>query len=115
MNATRRLHDLGQSLWLDNISRGLLASGTLARYIEMAMHGAKSAYPSMLPANAFLKDLEVMLRTLVAGAVAVPSAQRSGKSVPAKTPKRKTIGKSLPKSLTKSLAKSLARKPGGRR
>jgi len=28
------LHDLGQSLWLDNITRGLLASGTLARYIE---------------------------------------------------------------------------------
>jgi transaldolase len=34
MNATRQLHDLGQSLWLDNINRGLLASGTLARYIE---------------------------------------------------------------------------------
>ena len=34
MNAARQLHDLGQSLWLDNITRGLLASGTLARYIE---------------------------------------------------------------------------------
>jgi transaldolase len=33
MNATRQLHDLGQSLWLDNLTRGLLASGTLARYI----------------------------------------------------------------------------------
>jgi transaldolase len=33
MNATRELHDLGQSLWLDNITRGLLSSGTLARYI----------------------------------------------------------------------------------
>jgi len=32
MNATRQLRDLGQSLWLDNISRGLLTSGTLARY-----------------------------------------------------------------------------------
>ena len=30
----RRLHDLGQSLWLDNITRGLLTSGTLRRYIE---------------------------------------------------------------------------------
>jgi len=28
------LHDLGQRLWLDNITRGLLTSGTLARYIE---------------------------------------------------------------------------------
>ena len=34
MNATRQLHDLGQSLWLDNITRGLLTSGTLSRYIE---------------------------------------------------------------------------------
>ena len=29
---TRELHDLGQSLWLDNISREILADGTLARY-----------------------------------------------------------------------------------
>src|SRR5512141_1420068 len=34
MNATQQLHDLGQSLWLDNITRGLLTSGTLARYIK---------------------------------------------------------------------------------
>src|ERR1700674_5491513 len=33
-NATTRLHDLGQSLWLDNITRGLLTSGTLGRYID---------------------------------------------------------------------------------
>ena len=34
MNATQQLHDLGQSLWLDNITRSLLTSGTLARYIK---------------------------------------------------------------------------------
>jgi len=34
MHATRELHDRGQSLWLDNITRGLLDSGTLARYIR---------------------------------------------------------------------------------
>lgn len=34
MKPTRKLHDLGQSLWLDNISRGLLDSGTLHRYID---------------------------------------------------------------------------------
>src|SRR5438132_9403730 len=34
MNATQRLHDLGQSLWLDNITRELLDSGTLKRYID---------------------------------------------------------------------------------
>jgi transaldolase len=32
--ATTLLHDLGQSLWLDNITRGLLTSGTLRRYID---------------------------------------------------------------------------------
>jgi transaldolase len=34
MKGTQRLHDLGQSLWLDNITRGLLEDGTLARYIR---------------------------------------------------------------------------------
>jgi transaldolase len=34
ISATRKLHDMGQSLWLDNITRGLLDSGTLRRYIE---------------------------------------------------------------------------------
>jgi transaldolase len=35
MNATRQLHDLGQSLWLDNITRDLLTTGTLKRYIDL--------------------------------------------------------------------------------
>jgi transaldolase len=34
MKATEQLHDLGQSIWLDNMSRDLLASGTLASYIR---------------------------------------------------------------------------------
>jgi len=34
MKTTQKLHEIGQSLWLDNITRGLLASGTLQRYIE---------------------------------------------------------------------------------
>jgi len=34
MNATRQLHDLGQRLWLDNITRTLLDDGTLQRYID---------------------------------------------------------------------------------
>ncbi len=34
MNATQILHGLGQSLWLDNITRNLLLSGVLRRYIE---------------------------------------------------------------------------------
>ena len=34
MKTTQRLHDAGQSLWLDNITRSLLTGGTLARYVE---------------------------------------------------------------------------------
>lgn len=34
MKATEQLHDLGQSLWLDNITRGILKDGTLRRYID---------------------------------------------------------------------------------
>ncbi len=33
MNPTKALHDLGQSIWLDNITRDILDDGTLARYI----------------------------------------------------------------------------------
>ena len=43
MKPTQQLHDLGQSLWLDNITRGLLTSGTLRRYIdELSVTGLTS-------------------------------------------------------------------------
>jgi transaldolase len=43
MNATTRLHELGQSLWLDNITRDLLESGTLQRYRdELSVTGLTS-------------------------------------------------------------------------
>jgi transaldolase len=43
MKATQNLHNLGQSLWLDNITRDLLASGTLKHYIdEMSVTGLTS-------------------------------------------------------------------------
>jgi transaldolase len=43
MKATERLHQIGQSLWLDNITRGLLTSGTLEQYIrELAITGLTS-------------------------------------------------------------------------
>jgi hypothetical protein len=50
----------------------------------MAIHGTKSAYPSMQPLDAFLEQLETMLRMLIAGAMA-PSAKKS----PRKTGVRK--------------------------
>jgi transaldolase len=43
MNPTKTLHNLGQSLWLDNITRELLNSGTLQHYIdELSVTGLTS-------------------------------------------------------------------------
>ena len=43
MKTTQQLHNLGQSLWLDNITRTLLADGTLHRYIaELSVTGLTS-------------------------------------------------------------------------
>src|ERR1700683_696815 len=43
MNPTKALHNLGQSIWLDNITRKLLDSGTLAHYIdELSVTGLTS-------------------------------------------------------------------------
>jgi transaldolase len=43
MNPTRRLHDAGQSLWLDHVTRALVRDGTLARYIaDLAVTGLTS-------------------------------------------------------------------------
>src|SRR3989475_4153676 len=42
-NATQLLHNLGQSIWLDNITRDLLNSGTLKRYVtELSVTGLTS-------------------------------------------------------------------------
>src|SRR4029079_4297740 len=75
----------------------------LARCIEMAINGTKSAYPAMQPAAAFLKDLEIMLRTLVAGATAPAPKPRPVKATPAR------------KSIPRSVPRSTSRKPGDRR
>jgi transaldolase len=43
MKPTRQLHEVGQSLWLDSISRELLATGRLRRYIdELSVTGLTS-------------------------------------------------------------------------
>src|SRR5262245_2541331 len=43
MKATQKLHETGQSLWLDNITRDLLSQGTLQRYIqELSVTGLTS-------------------------------------------------------------------------
>jgi transaldolase len=43
MKATQKLHEMGQSLWLDNITRGLLTGGVLRRYVqELSVTGLTS-------------------------------------------------------------------------
>lgn len=80
--------------------RLVLAQGTTARdfsrYIVMAVNGTKSAYPAMQPTDAFLNDLEIMLRTLIAGAVGAPKPPsirpRSAEPQPAKKSARPKPG-----------------------
>lgn len=48
LTPTARLHDLGQSLWLDNITRKLLDDGTLARYIDDLAVTGLTANPTIL-------------------------------------------------------------------
>ena len=55
----------------------------LAHYLEMAINGAKSAYPAMQPADAFLDTLTTMTRMLVAGAVTpLPKPSTAARSPP---------------------------------
>jgi AcrR family transcriptional regulator len=58
------------------LTRGVTVED-LARCVEMTIHGVKSGYPSMQPFDAFLKQLTMMMRMLIAGALAQPQASRS--------------------------------------
>jgi len=73
------------------LSNGM-TSRDFARCIEMAFNGTKSAYPAMQPADAFLRDLEIMVRTLVAGAVSSSPRKPSAKPAPAKKSTRRKTG-----------------------
>jgi transaldolase len=44
---TKALHDLGQSLWLDNITREILDDGTLRRYIEQYSNTGLTSNPTI--------------------------------------------------------------------
>ena len=80
-----------------------------ARCVEMAFNGTKSAYPAMQPADAFLRDFGIMVRTLVAGAVS-PSPKPRSRDTAGK-PARKTAKKTA----SKPVASKTARKSGDRR
>src|ERR1044071_6284977 len=63
MKATEQLHALGQSLWLDNITRDLLTSGTLQRYIDELSVTGLTSNPSIFDhaiAHSKSYDAEIM-------------------------------------------------------
>ncbi|MGH9019860.1 MAG: transaldolase [Acidimicrobiales bacterium] len=47
MKPTQQLHDLGQSLWLDNITRTMLDDGTIQRYIDTHSVTGLTSNPSI--------------------------------------------------------------------
>ena len=68
MKATQQLHDAGQSLWLDHITRALLADGTLARYIdELSVTGLTSNPTIFDHAIKNSRDYEAGIREKTAG------------------------------------------------
>ena len=48
MKATQQLYNAGQSIWLDNITRGLLAGGSLKRYIDEFSVTGLTSNPAIL-------------------------------------------------------------------
>ncbi len=67
MKATEALHNLGQSLWLDNITRALLDSGTLEKYIKELSVTGLTSNPSIF--NAAIKgsnDYDTAIRAKLA-------------------------------------------------
>src|SRR5271169_4717348 len=69
MKATELLHNLGQSLWLDNITRDLLDKGTLKGYIAEKSVTGLTSNPTIFD-NAISKSSwydEEILRQLDAG------------------------------------------------
>ena len=74
-----------------NLAAGM-NSRNFARCIEMAVSGSKSVHPAMQPADAFLKDIEIMVRTLVAGAVGASPKPRPLKPAIAKKSVRRKPG-----------------------
>jgi transaldolase len=64
----KRLHQVGQSIWLDNITRELLRSGTLARYIDdLSVTGLTSNPTIFERAIAGSRDYDDSIKALLGG------------------------------------------------
>jgi transaldolase len=66
MKATERLHREGQSLWLDNITRKMLDSGQLARYVELYSVTGLTSNPSIFDKAIESGDYDAEIRERVA-------------------------------------------------
>ena len=75
MKATQKLHDLGQRIWIDHITRDLLDDGTLKRYIgELSVTG--------LTSNPTIFEKAIRTSTAYDGAIRAARAQaRSGRAL----------------------------------
>lgn len=72
MKPTQQLHDLGQSLWLDNITRDLLDCGTLQRYIDDLSITGLTSNPTIFEhaisqSGSYDAEIERLMRTGLAG------------------------------------------------
>jgi len=70
MKATEKLHDAGQSLWLDNITRDLLTSGTLKRYIDTLSVTGLTSNPTIFDhavskSTAYDQDIQALTKRSV--------------------------------------------------
>ena len=68
MKATEKLHNMGQSLWLDNITRDLVTSGTLKRYIDTLSVTGLTSNPTIFDhaiskSAAYDQDIRTMTRS----------------------------------------------------
>ena len=86
MKATQLLHNLGQSLWLDNITRDLLRSGTLKEYIDnLSVTG--------LTSNPTIFDHAIKNSAAYDAAITEKSAQgKAGEALVLRTAQRRATG-----------------------
>jgi transaldolase len=69
MKATERLHSEGQSLWLDNITRKMLDSGQLARYVDEYSVTGLTSNPSIFDKAIESGDYDAEIRDRVSHGV----------------------------------------------
>jgi hypothetical protein len=97
MKLTQRLHDPGQSLWLDNRTRDLLSSGTLKHYIdELSVTGLTSDLTIFDQAikNSSFRHLAKTTCGLVA--VAMSGTRSTRRGMPSVPPPMGVAGRSHP-------------------